>query len=93
MLLDYFGEKTTDDCGCCDVCQNKKNATLSPSVFDQITSSLKDLLSNEPLKLNELVERLPYPQEQIIETVRYLVDERFLRQENQKYFLNSDKKR
>lgn len=93
LLLDYFGEKTTDNCGCCDVCQNKKNATLSPVVFDQITSTLQDLLRNEPLKLNELVERLHYPQEQIVETIRYLIDERFLRQENQKYFLNNNKKR
>ena len=71
----------------------RKNATLSPVVFDQITSALQDLLRNEPLKLNELVERLHYPQEQIVETIRYLVDERFLRQDNQKYFLNNNKKR
>ena len=82
LLLEYFGEKNGDDCGGCDVCMAKKNSSLSPSLFDQIVGAVKNLLQAAPLRLNDIVERLPYPEERIIETVRYLVDEGFIHEEN-----------
>ena len=87
LLLEYFGEENTGDCGGCDVCQKKKNATLSPTLFDQIWASVKLLLQKDSLSINEMLERLPYTQDALIEAIRYLVDEGFLREENQKYFL------
>lgn len=87
LLLEYFGEENTGDCGGCDVCQKKKNATLSPTLFDQIWASVKLLLQKDSLSINEMLEQLPYTQDALIEAIRYLVDEGFLREENQKYFL------
>ena len=82
-----FGEENTGDCGGCDVCQKKKNVTLSPTLFDQIWASVKLLLQKDSLSINEMLEQLPYTQDALIEAIRYLVDEGFLREENQKYFL------
>lgn len=87
LLLEYFGEKNVDDCGGCDVCQKKKKATLSPALFDQIWASVKSRLQDAALSINELVEQLPYPQDAVVEAIRYMVDEGFLREEHQKYFL------
>ncbi|MCD8288030.1 MAG: RecQ family zinc-binding domain-containing protein, partial [Porphyromonadaceae bacterium] len=86
MLLSYFGEKTVDDCGTCDICQEREKSAFSPARFEEITKSIVSILMKQPLGINELVDKLPYPQEQIVETVRYLVDENFLKEKDQKYF-------
>jgi ATP-dependent DNA helicase RecQ len=74
ILLEYFGEKDTPDCGHCDVCLSKKN---KESGFSQIHSIVNEILSRvsaKEMKMEELIRSMNYPDEQIIQAIRFLSD-------------------
>ena len=73
MLLAYFGEIGSKRCGQCDVCQSKNSLDLSQFEFDQIANQVKELLKN-PLAYEELVMRLKGDQDEIMDVLRWLID-------------------
>lgn len=81
MLLRYFDEKAPE-CGCCDNCIAQRATPLTDERFAQIVYAVKELLSNgNKIDLPRIAELLPYPQEQIIEVVRTMCDEKILRKD------------
>ena len=82
MLLEYFDEKS-DECGCCDVCIERRNEeTLTADRFKTLARTIQDMLAQRPASRQEIVQALPYPQPQVIETLRYQQDEGNIREEN-----------
>ena len=77
VLLRYFDEKA-NDCDCCDNCIARRATPLTDERFAQITYAVKSLLANGSIALPRLTEMLSYPQEQIVEVVRTLCDEKIL---------------
>ncbi len=80
LLLNYFGEKETPTCGCCDICRSKHPSGLTNHIFNEIRTRLEnELLPASPSPIRELTLRLPYPAETSIAVVRFLLDndERF----------------
>ena len=53
QLLKYFNEHNYADCGHCDVCIARK-----PVDFGKVKSKIKTLLSEKPLTLRQLKERM-----------------------------------
>ena len=78
MLLNYFGEKNGENCGQCDVCLKKKNAKLTNDEFTTIRMQIEDLLKNEALSIPEIIEKLKFKEQKIIETVRFLLDNKIV---------------
>jgi len=79
ILLSYFGETDSKDCGQCDICLSKNKRGLDNSRFDEIALAVKNLLSEER-SLNFLVEALTqYPQKEVIEVIRFMADRRKLK--------------
>ncbi len=75
-LLQYFGEKSNEDCGQCDICLLRKKENLTNSTFNNISQQIQDLVENTPCEISKLIDNLAgYTQEQIIQTVRFLADE------------------
>lgn len=84
MLLHYFGERSTEDCGCCDVCLRKSVTGLPNYLFLQIGSKLKALLQqHESMRFNELVdavsvedreEEVEENRKRVISVLRFLID-------------------
>lgn len=74
ILLTYFGEKGTKDCGTCDVCRSRKDSTLKDSDFDNIRERLIVLLSDAPQAVGDIIAQLPYPEQKSITAIRFLVD-------------------
>ncbi|MDL2244077.1 RecQ family ATP-dependent DNA helicase [Parabacteroides sp. OttesenSCG-928-J18] len=74
MLLRYFGEKESADCGICDVCRAKHATGLTNQEFNAIRTALEETLTTEPVDIKELVHTLSFPMDKIIETVRFLAD-------------------
>ena len=68
LLLDYFGEENTMDCGICDVCLNKNN---SNTVKDKILSLLKD---KGPQTLNSIITSINDEPNKTIDAIRLLID-------------------
>ena len=75
VILEYFGEKNTHDCGHCDVCLERQHQTIahqqSPTAADAILHLLSD---GHRHHLSEL-HRLPLPTEALNEALRRLVAE------------------
>lgn len=76
MLLDYFGDKNTNNCGTCDVCIDKKKKD-SYTVKDIIDGVLY-MTQNKPRTINDFIETLAFPKAEIIKTVSRLADERII---------------
>ena len=80
LLLAYFGEMDTKDCGCCDICLSKNDSGLTNRDFNAIRDRLLELLSDrQSLPASALNESLPFTEDKIVATVRFLAehDERF----------------
>lgn len=74
MLISYFGEKGTSDCGCCDVCLAKNDSGLDNHTFNTIRDALQKALTDGPQEAKKLTENLPFPADKIITVIRYLAD-------------------
>ena len=74
MLISYFGEKGTSDCGCCDVCLAKNDSGLNNHTFNTIRDALQKALTDGPQEAKKLTENLPFPTDKIITVIRYLAD-------------------
>ena len=69
MLLAYFNEKSSENCGHCDVCKKKKKTfELKSNVLNYISSGEK---SNEEI----LTKFITSPKEKIVQTLQELIDE------------------
>ncbi|MDR1161662.1 MAG: RecQ family ATP-dependent DNA helicase [Tannerellaceae bacterium] len=80
MLLHYFGEKNTKDCGCCDICLAKNESGLKNVEFNTIKEALCEILTAQPKHVKSITETLPFPVEKSITVIRFLAehDERFV---------------
>ena len=74
MLISYFVEKGTSDCGCCDVCLAKNDSGLNNHTFNTIRDALQKALTDGPQEAKKLTENLPFPADKIITVIRYLAD-------------------
>ena len=74
LLLRYFGEKKSENCGHCDVCVAQKKEELSGTDFDKISIEVLDLLKTGALSTEKLAEVLEFDEKTIIEVIRYLSD-------------------
>lgn len=73
MLISYFGEKDTSDCGCCDVCLAKNNSGLNNHTFNAIRNALLNALEeNGSEEVKKLTERLSFAADKVITVVRFL---------------------
>ena len=74
LLLKYFGEKKSEDCGHCDVCLALKKEKLNGTDFDKVSVKVLDLLKSGALSTEKLAETIDFDENMIIEVIRYLSD-------------------
>jgi ATP-dependent DNA helicase RecQ len=74
MLLKYFGEENTHDCGHCDVCLAKKNREADSSVMNRIIRDLLNLLEKGEIEIDKAIASVRFPKNQVIEAIRFLSD-------------------
>ncbi|MBR5684719.1 MAG: RecQ family ATP-dependent DNA helicase [Muribaculaceae bacterium] len=76
MLLGYFGEQTGEDCGHCDLCiDRRKRGDHEPADVQQGILYMAGL---RPRRLEEFLNTLSFPRDEIISTLSFLVDEGFI---------------
>ena len=76
ILLNYFGDNTTNECNTCDVCINnrKKKSYTQQDIIDGILY----MVSNVPRTLNDFLSTLSFERNDIIDTIIKLTEENYL---------------
>ena len=76
MLLSYFGENATDDCGHCDLCVDQRKR--GDHVPDDVHQGILYMAGFRPRRLQEFLETLSFPNDEIVSMLSFLVDEGFV---------------
>jgi len=80
MLLEYLGEENADNCVTCDVCIRRKKSGLNESEFASVTSSVENLLRDNPLPLEKLLGTISnIRDEQAMQVVQWMLDHEKIR--------------
>ena len=74
VLLEYFGEEI-EPCGKCDVCLSRKHQQLGADEYQTLSFVIVDKLRPAPLRIEQLIDQLPYDEQKTVETVRTLLDD------------------
>ena len=76
MLLGYFGENQQDDCGHCDLCiDQRKRGGYTP---DDVQQGILYMAGQRPRHLEDFIQTLSFPKDEIIAMLSFLVDEGFV---------------
>lgn len=85
QLLAYFGENQAKRCGICDVCLAKNKTELNKIEFNLISDQIREILSEGPKHLYELVSATRgFSQDDVIAVLRWMLDnKRILRNKDE----------
>jgi ATP-dependent DNA helicase RecQ len=87
MILDYFGEKATTDCGICSYCITK---TKPRKDYNTLSKKIIKLLQTEDLNSREIQEKTKNTSDDVIFVLQELLENGILTiQKNNKYTLKS----
>ena len=59
LLLSYFGESFSANCGICDYCKTNEDEGLTTVEFDQVAAAIKSVLFQQPLDFNSMNKKMP----------------------------------
>ena len=76
MLLGYFGEKKGDECGHCDLCIDRRKRGDHTS--DVVQQGILYMAGQRPRRLEEFLNTLSFPKDEVISMLSFLVDEGFV---------------
>ena len=84
LLLNYFGETDVKTCGHCDVCLSKKKNSTNEIAINQIIQEILSHLSETETEIEEIIQKVDYPEKQIFKALRFLADSKQIRMINNK---------
>ena len=76
MLLGYFGEQSANDCGHCDLCIDRRKR--GDHVLDDVQQGILYMAGLRPRRLEEFLNTLSFPRDEVISMLSFLVDEGFI---------------
>lgn len=74
ILTAYFGEKSSKDCGSCDVCLTKNSVGITHHQLSSIRNMLDTLLTDVWQDESIIIDQLPFSISKNIEVLRFLLD-------------------
>ena len=75
LLLHYFGEEDSDQCGKCDFCIRQKRERIKELEYQKISTQLEKILNDNELTLEEICTLLPkINEEELINVIQFLFD-------------------
>ena len=92
ILLNYFGEQESNNCGKCDFCINEKRKNIKESEYKEITDKLETILNDKELTIEEICMLMPnYHEQQLTSIIQYLFDNDRIGRFGNKYQWKSNK--
>ncbi len=82
-LLEYFGEKNAEPCGQCDVCRRKSEKELREEEFELMKEEIESITRMGPTGLDELVNKIPFNKDKLIQTIQWLLDNAHLKYDSE----------
>jgi len=74
MLLQYFGENSTKDCGKCDVCVEKKRGEKGAPAMKTIIHEVLVVIENGESRVEGVLASVHYSEKQVVDALRFLSD-------------------
>jgi ATP-dependent DNA helicase RecQ len=76
MLVSYFGETKSADCGVCDVCLRKKRKEINDRKSKEIVTAIREVVSEMPVNITVLITKLAkYKENDVLTILRWLIEE------------------
>lgn len=83
QLLKYFGENINNTCGRCDVCSSRNRNDIDNKEYKIISDIIISELKENSAPIYEVVNNIKtYKEEKIVETIRWMVDNNIIRQDD-----------
>lgn len=83
QLLRYFGENIKNTCGRCDVCSSRNRNDVDNKEYKIISDIIISELKENSAPIYEVVNNIKtYKEEKIVETIRWMVDNNIIRQDD-----------
>ena len=82
MLLEYFGEQNTHDCGHCDVCREQQGNAVDADQLTAAQQAILQLLADHKPHHTTLLHQLPLPSEAIDAALVTLLQDEQIKQED-----------
>ena len=79
LLLEYFGQKGSEPCGSCDVCNGEHESGIKFADFNRISSKIKNIVGSEPCPIDKIMKHINEPEPFVIKVARWLLDNGELR--------------
>lgn len=83
LLLDYFGETGSHRCGQCDTCIAQRANKLNAQRFAELERHITAELEANPQSIQALVQKIDGAENDVVQTVRHLLDQQKLEQNAQ----------
>ena len=83
LILDYFGETDSTDCGICSNCIASAKETIKPA---SIRSSVVEILKTGPHSSAELEHALGLTTEETVKALRILLEERKIKIDHRNFY-------
>ena len=79
QLVRYFGDKSAERCGICDVCLARKKAPYTQETHQQLRAKIQQLLQERAYDLRKLVDGFQtHEPDEVLQCINYLIDEGFV---------------
>ncbi len=83
QLLRYFGENIKNTCGRCDVCSSRNRNDIDNKEYKIISDIIISELKENSAPIYEVINNIKtYKEEKIVETIRWMVDNNIIRQDD-----------
>ncbi|MBR5972719.1 MAG: RecQ family ATP-dependent DNA helicase [Paludibacteraceae bacterium] len=76
MLLQYFGEMKSSNCGMCDFCLAKKDEGVSNHEYERLRELVQSLLKSGPVEYRTMISSMACEESHAVYVLRYMQDER-----------------
>lgn len=88
LLLSYFGEKKSKECGVCDICLGRNKLLEKNDDFDRLSQKIFKLIKKESLNLSEIINSFHAKDEKkIIGVIEFMIDEKMIESSEEKFKL------